>query len=141
MIVTLQTQRVQTLEQVRRVAEGNEPVDFALAERASAYEFIRRTVVQFDYAALGKQAYSKVLIFGWSSDASVGVGRPAGEVGSSCRRVVGLAGRIRGVPADCGRGGCAWCRALGSAAVSVGCGAQRDGGFMTASRASCGRAA
>ena len=54
MIVTLQTQRVQTLEQVRRVAEGNEPVDFALAERASAYEFIRRTVVQFDYAALGK---------------------------------------------------------------------------------------
>ena len=54
MIVTLQTQRVQTLAQVRRVAEGNEPVDFALAERASAYEFIRRTVVQFDYAALGK---------------------------------------------------------------------------------------
>ena len=28
--MTLQTQRVQTLEQVRRVAEGNEPVDFAL---------------------------------------------------------------------------------------------------------------
>ena len=54
MIVTLQTQRVQTLEQVRRVAEGNEPVDFALVERASAYEFIRRTLVQFDYAALGK---------------------------------------------------------------------------------------
>ena len=49
MIVTLQTQRVQTLEQVRRVAEGNEPVDFALAERASAYEFIGRTLVQFDY--------------------------------------------------------------------------------------------
>ena len=54
MIVTLQTQRVQTLEQLRRVAEGNEPVDFALADRASAYEFIRRTLVQFDYAALGK---------------------------------------------------------------------------------------
>ena len=54
MIVTLQTQRVQTLEQVRHVAEGTEPVDFALADRASAYEFIRRTLVQFDYAALGK---------------------------------------------------------------------------------------
>ena len=54
MIVTLQTERVQTLEQVRRVAEGNEPVDFALADRASACEFIRRTLVQFDYAALGK---------------------------------------------------------------------------------------
>ena len=52
--MTLQTQRVQTLEQVRHVVEGNEPVDFALADRASAYEFIRRTVVQFDYEALGK---------------------------------------------------------------------------------------
>ena len=32
MIVTLQTQRVRTLEQVRRVAEGNKPVDFTLAD-------------------------------------------------------------------------------------------------------------
>ncbi|MCY4550138.1 MAG: hypothetical protein OXC28_17355 [Defluviicoccus sp.] len=54
MIVTLQTQRVQTLEHVRRVAEANETVDFAIADRASAYEFIRRTLVQFVYAALGK---------------------------------------------------------------------------------------
>ena len=60
MIVTLQTQRVQTLEQVRHVAEGTEPVDFALADRASAYEFIRRTLVQFDYAALGKADKSAV---------------------------------------------------------------------------------
>ena len=52
--MTLQTQRVRTLEQVRRVAEGNEPVDFAVAERESAYEFIRRTLVEFDYTALGK---------------------------------------------------------------------------------------
>ena len=52
MIVTLQTQRVQTLEQVRRVAEGTEPVDFAPADRASAYDFIRRTLVQFEYWAL-----------------------------------------------------------------------------------------
>ena len=54
MIVTLQTQRVSTLEQIRRVAAGNEPVDFALADRASAYDFIRRTLVQFEYWALGK---------------------------------------------------------------------------------------
>ena len=54
MIVTLQTQRVQTLAQVRQVAEGTEAVDFALAERASGYAFIRRTLVHFDYAALGK---------------------------------------------------------------------------------------
>ena len=54
MIVTLQTQRVRTLEQARRVAEGNEAVDFTVADRASAYEFIRRTLVQFDSTALGK---------------------------------------------------------------------------------------
>ena len=54
MTVTLQTQRVQNLEQVRCVAEGNEAVDFTLADRASAYEFMERTLVQFDYAALGK---------------------------------------------------------------------------------------
>ena len=41
MVVTPQTQRVQTLEQVRRVAEGNEPVEFAFVERASAYEALR----------------------------------------------------------------------------------------------------
>ena len=54
MIGTLQTQRVRTLEQVRRVAEGTESVDFAFAERASAYDSFRRTLVRFDYAALGK---------------------------------------------------------------------------------------
>ena len=51
MIVTLQTQRVQTLEQVRHVAEGTGPVDFALVERASAYEALRvdscETTAQF----------------------------------------------------------------------------------------------
>ena len=44
MIVTLQTQRVRTLGQLWRVAEGNEPVDFTFADRASAYEFIGRTL-------------------------------------------------------------------------------------------------
>ena len=29
-------------------------MDFAPADRTSAYEFIRRTLVQFDYAVLGK---------------------------------------------------------------------------------------
>jgi len=42
MIVTLQTQRVQTLEQVRRVAEGNEPVDFALPRALRHY---RRRII------------------------------------------------------------------------------------------------
>ena len=35
-------------------AEGTEPVDFAPADRASAYDFIRRTLVQFAYWALSK---------------------------------------------------------------------------------------
>ena len=35
--MTLQTQRVQTLEQVHRVAAGEEPVQFEVLERASAY--------------------------------------------------------------------------------------------------------
>ena len=54
MIVTLQSQRVQTMEQVRRVAEGNEAVDIALADRGPAYEFIGRALVQFEDAALSK---------------------------------------------------------------------------------------
>ena len=41
-------------------AAHTEPVDFALADRASAYEFIRRTLVQFDYAAPGKTDKSAV---------------------------------------------------------------------------------
>ena len=52
--MTLQTQRIQTLEQVHRVAAGEELVEFEVPERASAYDFIRRTLVQFEYAALGK---------------------------------------------------------------------------------------
>ena len=54
MIATLRTQRFHTLGQVRCVAKGNDPVDFAVADRASACDFIRRTLVQFDYRAPGK---------------------------------------------------------------------------------------
>ena len=41
MIVTLQTERVRTLDQVRAFVEGSEAVDFAGAERESVYEFVR----------------------------------------------------------------------------------------------------
>ena len=51
MIVTLRTQRVYTLEQVPRVAAGEEPADFEVRERASTRDFIRRTLVQFDTGA------------------------------------------------------------------------------------------
>ena len=56
MIVTLQTERIGTLEEVRAFVEGSGPVDIKLADRASAYDFIRRTLVRFGYHAEGKAA-------------------------------------------------------------------------------------
>lgn len=47
----LQTERLQTLEEIRTVLDGNQRVDFKLADRASAYDFIRRTLVRFHYRA------------------------------------------------------------------------------------------
>ena len=54
MIVTIQTQRVQTLEQVRAFVEGSEAVDFAGGERSGVYTLVRRTLVKLDYHRLGK---------------------------------------------------------------------------------------
>ena len=47
MIVSMQTERLQTLEQIRGFVGGNEEVEFKLAERGSAYGLVRRTLVQF----------------------------------------------------------------------------------------------
>ena len=55
MIVTMQTERVVRLEQVRASVEGNEAVDFVAAGRQSAYEFIGRTLGRFGYRGLGKR--------------------------------------------------------------------------------------
>ena len=49
MIVTLQTERITTLEEVRAFVEGNGPVDFELVDRESAYGFVRRTLAHFGY--------------------------------------------------------------------------------------------
>ena len=54
MIVTLQTERVRTLDQVRAFVEGSKAVDFTGADRESVYEFVRRALVRLDYAGLGK---------------------------------------------------------------------------------------
>ena len=56
MIVTLQTERIRTLDEVRAFVEGNEPVDFELADRESAYGFVRRTLAHFGYHGQGKAA-------------------------------------------------------------------------------------
>ena len=44
--MTLQTQRVQTLEQVRAFVEGSEAVDVAGDDRAGVYALVRRTLVK-----------------------------------------------------------------------------------------------
>ena len=54
MIVTLHTERVRTLEEVRAFVEGSEAVDFAVSDREGIYRLIRRTLVQLDYRCLGK---------------------------------------------------------------------------------------
>ena len=50
MIVTLQTQAIQTLEQVRAFVVGAIPVSFTLADRESAHVWMSDTLKRFSYA-------------------------------------------------------------------------------------------
>lgn len=50
MIVTLQTQALQTLDQVRAFVAGTEPVSFTLADRPSAHAWMADTLKRFGYA-------------------------------------------------------------------------------------------
>ena len=54
MILKLETERLTTLEEVRRFVVGSAAVDFAGVDRESTYEFARRTLVRFDYGSLGR---------------------------------------------------------------------------------------
>ena len=54
MIVTMAAERLESLEQVRAFVEGSEGLDFAVADRSSRNGFVRRMLVKFDYAVLGK---------------------------------------------------------------------------------------
>ena len=54
MIVTLQTERLRTVEQIRAFLEGNVEVDFRPEGRDAAYGFVRRTLVRLRYGALGR---------------------------------------------------------------------------------------
>ena len=49
--MTLQTQRVWTLEQVRAFIEGGEAVDFAGGNQEGAHTLVRRTLVRLEYHA------------------------------------------------------------------------------------------
>ena len=48
--MTLHTQGLQTLAQVRAFVSGNEPISFALADRHTAYDWMANTLEQFGYA-------------------------------------------------------------------------------------------
>ena len=60
MIVTLQTERIRTMEQVAAFVEANEPVDFQPADRDGAYAFVARTLSRLGYRTLDKP--SKALV-------------------------------------------------------------------------------
>ncbi len=50
MIVTLHTQGLQTLAQVRAFVAGSEPISFTLEDRSKAYDWMVCTLRQFGYA-------------------------------------------------------------------------------------------
>ena len=52
--MTLQTERIRTLDQMCAFVEGSEAVDFTGTDRESVYEFVRQALVRLDYAGLGK---------------------------------------------------------------------------------------
>lgn len=63
MIVTLQIERVRTLEDVRGFLAGGEPLDFHCGDRASAYDAVRRVLVRLDYDRLGRRDKGSVKRF------------------------------------------------------------------------------
>ena len=52
--MTLQTERLRTMEQVRAFVEGSGPVDYKPMDRASVYAFVSRALARFDYHLLGR---------------------------------------------------------------------------------------
>ena len=52
--MTLQIERLRTIEQLKAFVAGSAPMDCKPLDRESAYDFVRRTLVTFDYHRLGK---------------------------------------------------------------------------------------
>ena len=50
--MTLRTERIGALDQIRAFLEGSEPTDFRFAGRDSAYDFVRRMLVRFEFHGL-----------------------------------------------------------------------------------------
>ena len=61
--MTLETERLHTVEQIRSFLDGNGEVDFTPLDRDEAYGFVRRTLVRLDYDALGRAGKGTVREF------------------------------------------------------------------------------
>ncbi len=61
--MTLRTERLHSLEQIRGFLDGNEEVGFRPLDREEAYGFVRRTLVRLDYDALGRAGKGTVREF------------------------------------------------------------------------------
>ena len=61
--MTLQTERLHTVEQIRGFLDGNGEVDFRPLDRDEAYGFVRRMLVRLDYDALGRAGKGTVRKF------------------------------------------------------------------------------
>ncbi|WP_419167502.1 hypothetical protein [Candidatus Palauibacter sp.] len=63
MIVTLRTERIRMLDEVRAFLEGSEPVAFTLNDRDSAHVFVRPSLERFRYHGLGKPDKGLVKVY------------------------------------------------------------------------------
>ncbi len=61
MILSLQTHRLQALDEVRGFLAGSEAVDMVLPDRESAYRFVEETLVRFRYHGLSKSERGVIL--------------------------------------------------------------------------------
>ena len=59
----MQTERLESLDQVRTWLDGNAPLDYRIPDRDTAYTFVRRTLVRFRYLSLGKADKSLIKRF------------------------------------------------------------------------------
>ena len=78
--MTLQTERLRTVEQIRGFLDGNGEVGFTPLDRDEAYGFVRRTLVRLDYDALGRAGKGAVREF---------VGKATGLSRAQVTRLVG----------------------------------------------------
>ena len=101
MILTLDTERLRTLEEIRTFMEGNRPMDFRSADRADAYEFVRRTLVRFRYGALDKPSKGLLKeylgkVTGLSRAKLTRLIGPTGQSGASRTAAAARRGRLSG---------------------------------------------